>query len=111
MSTPQERLDVIKANYDQAADNEAEDLASAKTAVDVAGVRANIGNARLAYYAAIAAALIANGTDVEAAHQEAKDALKAVKDARAVVEQMATLLGKLTKATDKANKLLQKAKA
>ncbi len=111
MSTPQERIDAIKANYDQAADNEAEDLANAKTAVEVAGVRANVGNARLAYYTAIAAALSSNGTDVEAAHQEAKDALLAVKEARTAVERMATLLGKLAKATDKANKLLQKAKA
>ena len=110
MSTAAERLATVQENYDQAADNQAKDLAKAKDEVEVAAVQANVGAARLAYYKAEADELSKAGADVEQAQQEAKDALAAVKKARQDVEKLATLLGKLSKATEKAANLVEKAK-
>ena len=111
MSTEADRLATVKDNYDQAANNQAMDLAGAQDAVQVSAVQANVAAARLAYYTAVADALSKSGPDVEQAYTDATNALNQVKQARSAAEKIPTLLGKLTKATDKANTLVQKAKS
>jgi hypothetical protein len=111
MSDSTERLAVIKQNYDDASDNEADDLASAKSAADVAAIQANVAVARSTYYGAAAAMLSKSGPDVEAAYQDAIGAQKSVADARKKAAEIAELLGKLSNATNKATTLLNKAKS
>jgi hypothetical protein len=111
MSNADERLAVIKKNYDDAADNEATDLASAKTSAQVAAVQANVAQARSAYYSAVEAMLSKSGADVEAAYQDAVSAQAAIADARKQAAAIPDLLGKLSNATDKAKNLLDKAKS
>ena len=109
MSDASERLAIIKKNYDDASDNEAADLASAKTPAQVTAVQANVAQARYAYYSAVEAMLSKSGVDVENAYQDAVDAQNAITDARKKAAVITDLLGKLANATDKATTLLNKA--
>lgn len=110
MSTAGERLETIKRNYDDAANNEPLDLAAAKTAADVTAIQANVASASAVYFAAIAADLSADGATVESAHEGAKDAQQTVANARAASEQIPQLIGKLASSTAAARKLLDAAK-
>jgi len=109
MSDVSERLAIIKNNYADANDNEAADLASAKTPAQVTAVQANVAQARCAYYSAVEAMLSKSGADVENAYQNAVDAQNAAADARKKAAVISDLLGKLVNATDKATTLLNKA--
>lgn len=111
MSNLSDRLAAIKQNYDDASDNEATDLASAKTAAEVAAVQANVANARSTYFSAVEAMLSKAGDDVEAAYQEALNSQKIIADARKKSAAIADFLGKLSDGTDKATTLLNKAKS
>ena len=111
MSNADERLAVIKQNYDDASDHEAADLANAKTQAQVAAIQANVAQARSAYYGAIKAMLAQTGADIESAYADAVMAQQAVADARKKAEAIAVLLGKLSDATSKATTLLNMAKA
>jgi hypothetical protein len=111
VSTAAERLAVIQNNYNDALNNEPNDLANAKTAEDVTAIQANLANARSAYYAAIAAQLTMNGTNVEAAYAAAASAHAAVTKAREDAAALAVLLQKLTGATNTAADLLKLAKS
>ena len=111
MSDATDWLAIIKENYDNASDNEATDLANAKTPAEVAAVQANVAQARSAYYSAVAAMLSKSGADIENAYQDAKNAQDAITDARAKAAATADLLGKLSDATDKATSLFNKAKS
>ena len=109
MSNANERLSIIKKNYDDASDNEAADLASAKTPAQVTAVQANVAQAKCAYYSAVEAMLSKSGADVENAYQNAVDAQNAIADARKKAAVITDLLGKLANATYKATTLLNKA--
>jgi hypothetical protein len=111
MSTPEERLAAIQANYDDASDNETDDLAKAQTPADVAAIQANVAAARSAYYSAEAAMLTQNGANVENAYQAALAAQKSVTDARSQAASIADLITKLSGATTAANSLLSAAKS
>jgi predicted HAD superfamily Cof-like phosphohydrolase len=111
LSTAAERLAVIQNNYNNALTNEPHDLANAKTAEDVTAIQANLANARSTYYAAIAAQLTTNGASVEAAFDAAAAAHAAVIKAREDSAALATLLQKLTGATNTATDLLKLAKS
>lgn len=106
-STAQDRLDLVKANYDDAADHEASDLAKAQTSSQVAAIQANTANARYVYYSAVEAALSAAGDEVEAAYQAALNAQKQVANDRIQAASIAALIGSLRRATDKANSLVE----
>lgn len=111
MSDASDRLAVIKKNYDDASDNEAADLACAKTPAEVAAIQANVAQARSAYYSAVEAMLSNSGSDIENAYQDAINAQDAIADARKMAAVIADLLVKLSNATDKATTLLNKAKS
>lgn len=111
MSTPDERLAAIQAIYDDASDNEPNDLAQATTAAQVTAIQLNLANAKNAYFTAVAAALTNAGAAVETAYQAAQQALKAVQQARTNSAQIATLLQKLNGATAAATSLLKAAKS
>lgn len=111
MSTPQDRLGVIQAVYNDANDNEPSDLAGATTAAQVTEVQQNLANARHAYYSAVAAALTNAGASVDAAYTAAQKALAAVRDARAASAEIPALLQKLNGATTAATRLLNAAKS
>src|SRR5258708_8423841 len=110
MSTPQERLDALQSNYDEAINNEPTDLANAKSPQEVAAIQANVANARVAYFDAVAAMLSNSGDAVEQAYQAALGASADVEKARSDAEAVAKLIGKLGNATAKATDLLNKAK-
>lgn len=110
MSTAGERLAAIKANYDQACDNEGEDIAKADDAAQCAAIQANVASARTAYYGAVNTMLTNSGQGVEQAYQAALTASDEVKKARTKTEAISSLIGKLTTATAKATDLLNKAK-
>ena len=101
-STSDDRIALIKSNYQDALDNEPHDLAAALTAADVTGVQANLATARNAFYTAAAADLSNSGDAIEDAYKVAQSAQQLVKQARAASEKIATLLGKLQTATEKA---------
>lgn len=109
MSTPAERLAEIEANYTRALINEVHDLQAAQTVEEVNAVQLNRAQAGQAFFAAVKALLTKAGGNVEAAHKAAKDANKAVADARDAVEAFPRLLKKLTGATEAATKLLNTA--
>lgn len=111
MSNADERLNLIKQNYDDASDNEAADLANAKTPIEVASIQANVANASVAYYSAIAMTLSQSDDGVETAYDDAVSAQKAISDARQQSAAIADLLEKFSDATDKATILLNKAKS
>ncbi len=111
MSNSSERLAIIKKNYDDASNNEAADLAKAKTPAQVAAVQANVAQARSAYYSAVEAMLSKTGADVESAYQDAVNAQNAIIEARKKAAAIIELLGKLSNATGKATTLLDKAKS
>ena len=110
MSDATDRLKIIEQNYDNASDNEADDLASATTPAQVAAIQANVAQAKSTYYSAVEAMLSKSGADIETAYQVAVDAQKAIADARAKAAAIGDLLEKLSNATDKATTLLNKAK-
>lgn len=109
MSTPEERLSTIQANYDQASENEPHDLARAKSPADVAKIQANVATARAIYYSAIAAMLTENSSIVESAYQDAITAQQRVATARSKAEEIPSLLQKLADYTGKAGVLLKQA--
>ena len=109
-STPAERLQAIQNNYNDALNNEPNDMAAAQTAADVSAVQANVHNASNAYFTAVTAAFTNDGSAVEAAYSAAMDALKSVKDARTAAEEIPKLIGKLTSSTNAATNLLNAAK-
>jgi len=111
MSSAVERLAVVDHNYRQAKNNEAADLSRAQTEAAVAGIMANIANARLAYYEAVALALTAGGPGVEAAFTAARDAQATIKASREALELVPTLLGKLKSGTAAVQELIAAAKA
>jgi hypothetical protein len=111
MSSSVERLAVVEHNYRQAKDNEAADLSRAQTEIEVAGIQANVANARLAYFDAAAQALGASGPAVEAAFTAARHAQATIKTSRESLELIPTLLGKLASGTAAAQKLIAVAKA
>lgn len=111
MSDASDRLAIIKKNYDDASDNEAADLARAKSPAQVAAVQENVAQARSAYFSAVEAMLSKTGDDVESAYQDAVNAQKAIAIARKKAAAIIDLLGKLANATDKATTLLDKAKS
>lgn len=110
MSDAEERLALIKQNYDSAADNEPNDLVNAKDVASVTAIQANLANAKSIYYGAIAIELTNTAPAVEKAFKQAKDALKAIEDARNAAAELPDIINKLTHGTDKANTLLNKAK-
>lgn len=109
MSTAVERLEVIKTNYQSALSHELSDKASAGTAALVAQIEANVASAASAYYSATESAMSASAGTVEADFNAAKAANAAVAKAREEVMNIAELLGKLTKATQAADKLVKSA--
>jgi hypothetical protein len=111
MSTADDRLTVIQNIYEDALNNEPGDLAQATTPVLVAGVQANVANARSTYYAAAAAALTNAAPGVETAYATAQAALAVVTAARTASESITTLLGKLNTATNAGTSLLGAAKS
>lgn len=111
MSTATDRLAIIKQNYDDASDNEATDLAHAKSPVEVASIRANVANASVAYYSAVASMLSQSGAGIETAYEDATHAIKTISEARVKAAAIAVLLGDLSDATNKATILLNKAKS
>lgn len=110
MSTPEERLAVISQNYQDALENEPHDLSRASTPIEVTGIQANVLTARETFYTSVAAELTECNTQVESAYKSAKDAQKAVKDARARAEKIPDIINKLKSATQNATKLLNVAK-
>lgn len=111
MSQPTDRLALIQAIYNDAVNNEPNDLAKAATAPQVTAIQQNVANARHAYFSAAAAALTNAGAGVEAAYQAAQTALAAVQQAHTNSEQITTLLQKLNGATTAATSLLNAAKS
>jgi hypothetical protein len=111
MSTAEDRLAVIEANYKDALEKEPHDLARATTAAEVTSIQANVAAARETYFTAIAAALTKDGASVESAFAAAKTAKKSVDDARDQAAAIPVLLGKLTASTQAATGLLKAAKA
>src|ERR1017187_8278461 len=110
MSYSTELLATIKKNYDDASDNEASDLADAKSAADVAAIQANVAVARSTYYKAVVTLLSNSGHDVDVAYQNAINPQNSIADARKKSAGFEELLGKLSSATDKAATLLNKAR-
>ena len=110
MSTSEERLAVISQNYKDALENEPHDLSRASTPSEVTGILANVSSARETYYTAVAAAVTNTTGQVEVAYNSAKDAQKAVKDARAKAAQIPDIINKLKSATQTATELLNVAK-
>ena len=110
MSSPDDRLSVIQGNYLDALKNEPQDLAQAGSPSQVTAIQANLGNAKNAYFTAIAAALTNNNDKVETAYTAAQQALAAVKQARTDAASIATVIQKLAGATDAATNLLNLAK-
>ncbi len=111
MSDASDRLAIIKKNYDDASNNEAADLASAKTPAQVAAVQANVAQARSAYYSAVEAMLSKSGEDVERAYQDAGDAQNAIALSRKKSNVIKYILVKLTNATGTATALLDKTRS
>lgn len=111
MSSPVERFAVVDHNYRQAKDNEAADLSRAQTEVEVAGIQANVANARLAYFEAVALILGAGGPGVEAAFTAARTAQATIKASREALELVPTLLGKLTNGTAAVQHLIAAARS
>lgn len=110
MSTPQERLEVIEHNYHDSYAYEAYDLAKAPTPEAVTAILANLANARLTYFQAIAAQLDKNAQNVESAFQAARAAAQEVTAARRRAAAPAELISKLQSSTQKATDLLNAAK-
>lgn len=110
MSTPDDRLALIKQNYTDALDNEPHDLARATTPEQITTIQANVATARQTYYAAEAAALTQSGNAVEEAYQAAKAAQDSVSSARNQAAAIPTLISKLSSATQSASDLLKAAK-
>ena len=110
MSSQENRKSIIETNYTSALESEPNDLAAADTPEQVAAIQANVANAKLVYYTAIASQLDGAGPEIEAAYQQVQLALQAVKDAREAAGKIADILQKLTGATDAAKKLVDKIK-
>lgn len=110
MSDAEERLALIKQNYDSAADNEPNDLVNAKDVASVTAIQANLAKAKSVYYSAITSELTNTAPTVDKAFKLAKDALKAIEDARNAAAELPDIINKLAYGTDKANTLLNKAK-
>jgi len=107
MTVAQERIESIRRNYNDAADNEPDDLAAARTPAQVTAIQANLAKARSIYFAAIADGLTKNGDDVEEAFALTVIAEETVKEARARSAAVPDLLSKLRAATSAAGKLYQ----
>ncbi len=110
MSTEDERLQLIEHNYQDALNNEPNDLARANTPEQVTEIQANLAVARQKYYEAEAASLTQSGEVVEKAFLEAQNAQASVKSARDQTEAIPTLINKLQSATQSATNLLKAAK-
>lgn len=110
-STAVERLAMVDANYRKAKDNEPSDLGRATNDAEVSAVRANLAEAQLAYYRAVAEALTKGGPAVETAFNKAKAARNAADESRAALEAFPLLLAKLQAATTTAGNLVAIAKA
>lgn len=106
MSTPNERLAEIEANYWQAAVNWEADLARTRTIAEAAQVNANKAAAHDAVLAAVDAGLTRNAGAVEAAYTALVDANASVQLARQRAIGLATLLRRLAGATDAARALV-----
>lgn len=110
MSDAVERLKVIEQTYFDAKFNQDMDLDAAPSAADRAAINANVLAAAETFYAAVSAILSRSEPMVENAYDAARNANKAVADARAGAEAIPALLGKLTAATSAATKLFEAAK-
>ena len=110
MSSAEERLSVIQANYTSALENEPHDLARATSALEVTAIQTNVAAARETYFTAAAATLTESNALVEQAFEAAKAAQQAVDDARRQSEQIASLITKLGSATKAGVELLNAAK-
>lgn len=106
MSNKNEWLELIKHHYDDASNNEAADLANAKTLVEVVSIQANVANASVAYYRAIASKLLQSNDNIENAYTDAVNAQKAITEARKEQMAIADLLEKFSDATNKVTILL-----
>src|SRR5262245_8420237 len=111
MSTSKERYDAIADNYQSALNNQATDMANATTEAEISAILANVHTAGHLFFSVTAEELTTQSQAVEADFNAAKQANQAVADARDEEEAIPTLLGKLTKATDAAKKLIDSAKA
>lgn len=80
-STPAERLDLVYQAYKDALARRPDDLKQAQTADQARQVMANVDSLESAYLDAVASALDANGDEVEACYQAAKDAVDSVEQA------------------------------
>jgi len=80
-SSPAERLDLVCQAYKDALARRPDDLKQCQTAEEAQQVMANVDSLEIAYLDAVASALAANGPEVEASYQAAKDAADAVEQA------------------------------
>jgi hypothetical protein len=109
-TTHDERFAEIEKTYFDANNNYAADRAAAPNAVETAKVDNNRNAAYEAYNAALVAALSKNGTSVEQAYVQLKEANKSVKEARQSLEDIVDIIDKAGEATGKAGELVEKAK-
>ena len=106
MSTQDERLKEIRANYFDALENEDTDLAVASSDAQKTMITANVRAARQTYWSAKAAQLSEAGAGVEAAYGAARAANTAVENARARAEAIPKVLKLAIEATNAAGDLL-----
>lgn len=92
MSTPAERLEVIRNAYSKAYSRRLQDWKDATSKSQAEAISQNLNRLEEAYLRAAKQALDANGAAVEAAYRAAKDAQKAVeeayKSAKAIAEKI-----------------------
>ncbi len=111
MSTPGDRLELVSSVYHTALARRPADLRLAKTPEDARAVMANVDALEAKYLDAVAAALNANGPDIEAAYQAAKDASDAVEKAYAQGQQLAARIKAVAGVVTALGTLITKASA
>lgn len=110
MSEEDERYQQLRANYEQAAKNEDDDVRAAKEAGDFALARQvskNVQKARIALAEALAAGLAGTSGEIEAAFDDLKVANISVVAAREAAQAIADLFEKVSGATKSATKLAE----
>jgi len=109
ISNGDDRLGVLRKNYQDADDNEGNDLSKATTKDLVRAIQRNWSDARDAYIGRLASELSATTQGADNAYRDAQTAVEAVKVARANSEQIADLIKKMQKATAAAELLVKAA--
>lgn len=108
MSDAEERHKQLRANYEQAAKNEEDDVRAAKAAGDLVLARRvskNVRKARVALADALVAGLRANSGAIEEAYGELSEANGSVETARREGKSIADLFNLISGATKSATKL------